>query len=307
MGHDHSHGPTGLDPNSRAGARYAKRLAITLGLVVVFLVVQVVGGILTGSLALLSDAGHMATDAVGIAMAMAAIHLASRPDRRDHRTFGLYRLEILAALANSMLLIGVAIWVVYEAINRIGDEPEIPAGWVLVVGAVGLAVNVVGFLLLRGGAEESLNIRGAYLEVLADLIGSVAVVLGALIIAVTGYNWIDSIVGVALAVFIVPRAIKLGRDTLRVIIQAAPPHIDVGEVTAQLEEIDGVVGVHDFHVWTLTSDMDVLTAHIMTTIETEPHAVLDQAREMLSEQHGIHHATLQVEPETHKGCEELTW
>lgn len=303
MGHDHHHGPAA----GRAAERHRRPLTIALGLVVAFLVVQVVAGVLTGSLSLLSDAGHMATDALGLAMALAAIHLASRPERRSARTFGLYRLEILAALANSILLLGVAAYVLFEAAQRLREPVEVASVPVVVVGVLGLVVNVVSFLLLREGAQESINVQGAYLEVLADMLGSIGVVVGAAVIWATGWTWVDPVVGAAIGVFIVPRAIRLGREALRILLQQAPAATDLDGIDSDLRGIDGVVDVHDLHVWTLTSDMEVLTAHVVTTDDTEAHGVLDSARDVLARRHGISHATLQVEPASHEGCDELDW
>jgi cobalt-zinc-cadmium efflux system protein len=303
MGHDHHHGPAA----GRAGERHRRPLTVALALVLVFLVVQVVAGVLTGSLALLSDAGHMATDALGLAMALAAIHLATASRRRDRRTFGLYRLEILAALANSVLLVGVAAYVFFEAAQRLRSPAEVASGPVLVVGVLGLVVNVVSFRLLREGAQESINLEGAYLEVLADLLGSFAVVAGAVVIWLTGWTWVDPVVGAGIGLFILPRALRLGREALRILLQHAPAGADLDGIAVGLEGIDGVVGVHDLHLWTLTSDMDVLTAHVMTDDGVDAHGVLDRARELLASDHGISHATLQVEPVSHHGCEELDW
>ncbi len=303
-GHTHHHSPS-LD--AQGAARHRRPLAIALGLTVGFLVVQVVVGLATGSLALLSDAGHMATDALGLSMALAAIHLAAKGATHGSRTFGLHRLEILAALANAGLLIGVAVYVLVEAAMRIGDPPEVASVPVFVVGLLGLAVNVTAYLLLREGAEESINVRGAALEVMADLIGSVGVVLAALIMWSTGWAWVDPLVGAAIGLFILPRAWQLGRDALRILLQHAPQDADLEGIAADLSDIPGVIDVHDLHLWTLTSNMHVLTAHVMTTDDTDAHAVLDRAREVLQSDHGIGHATLQVEPASHSGCAELGW
>jgi cobalt-zinc-cadmium efflux system protein len=304
MAHDHHHP---VAPAGRAGARHQRALAISFVLVVAFLGVQLGVGITTGSLALLSDAGHMATDAIGLGVAMLAIRIASHHEPTRHQTFGLYRLEILAALLNSILLFGVAGYVLFEAIDRLRNPEHVASVPVFVVGMIGLTVNVVSFRLLRVGASESLNVEGAYLEVMADMVGSIGVIVGATVLWITGWTWVDPVIGVAIGVFVLPRAWRLGREALRVILQAAPADIDLDEVAAQLGAIPGVVGVHDLHVWTLTSEMEVLTAHLMTEGTTDGHAVLDQARALLAERHGIDHATLQVEPDTHVGCEELTW
>lgn len=303
-GHTHRHSPP-LD--AQGAARHRRPLAIALALTVGFLVVQVAVGLVTGSLALLSDAGHMATDALGLSMALAAIHLASKGATQGARTFGLHRLEILAALANAGLLVGVAVYVLVEAVSRFGEPPEIASVPVFVVGLIGLAVNVVAFLLLRQGAEESINVRGAALEVMADLIGSIGVVLAAVIMWSTGWAWVDPLIGAAIGVFILPRAWQLGRDALRILLQHAPADADLEGITSDLSGIPGVVDVHDLHLWTLTSNMHVLTAHLMTSEETDPHSVLTEARELLQSAHGIGHATLQVEPASHEGCSELGW
>ena len=301
--HGHEHGAAVM----RAGARHVRPLFISFGLILVFLVVQVVTGIITGSLALLSDAGHMATDALGLGMALAAIHAASNARISAQRTFGLYRLEILAALVNAALLFAVAGYVLYEAARRLGDPPNVASTPVLVVGTVGLAVNVVAFLLLRAGAKESLNLQGAYLEVLSDTIGSVGVIVAAIVWGITGWGWVDPVIGAAIGVFILPRSYRLGREAVRILVQAAPARIDLGQVRDDLAAIDGVVDVHDLHVWTLTSEMDVASAHVMVRTGTDAHTVLDQARDVLAQRHGLAHATVQVEPDNHEGCNEMTW
>ena len=306
MTHQHSHGHG--DAARRAGARHIRPLAISFALIVAFLAVQVVVGVVTGSLALLSDAGHMATDALGLGMAIAAIQAASGRGRTNpQRTFGLYRLEILAALLNAVLLFAVAAYVLFEAIGRIGDGRDIASVPVLVVGTVGLVVNVIAFLLLREGAKESLNMRGAYLEVLSDLLGSFGVIVAAIMWGITGWRWVDPVIGAVIGVFILPRAWRLGREALLVLVQAAPSRLDIPALQRELATIAGVVDVHDIHVWTLTSEMEVATAHLMVSVGTDSHAVLDQARQLLADQHGITHATLQVEPEDHRGCDEVNW
>ena len=271
------------------------------------MVVEVVGGILTNSLALLSDAGHMLTDVIGIGMALAAIRLARRGSERSHRTFGWYRLEILAALANAVLLFGVAGYVLVEAVRRFRDPADVLGVPMLVVASLGLTANLVAFALLREGSKESLNVKGAYLEVLADTVGSVGVIVGAIVLQLTGWAWVDPAVGVAIGVWIIPRTIRLAGQALRILVQAAPPGTDIDALRADLAAVDGVVDVHDLHVWTLTSDMDVVSAHLMVGVATDHHGVLDQARDLLRDRYGIGHATLQVEPEDHVGCDEVGW
>jgi cobalt-zinc-cadmium efflux system protein len=291
----------------RAGERHKGRLAVALAVLCTFMVVEVVGGILTGSLALLSDAGHMLTDVLGIGMALAAIQLASRSGPHPHRTFGLYRLEILAALANAVLLVGVAIYVLVEAIRRFADPADVLAGPMLVIATLGLVANLVAFFLLRDGATESLNVEGAYLEVLADTVGSVGVIVGAIVLHFTGWTWVDPLVGVAIGLWILPRTWRLGAQALRILVEAAPPGTDLVAIQSDLSNVAGVVDVHDLHVWTLTSDMEAATVHLMVRTGTDGHAVLDQARSILVERYGISHATLQVEPDDHEGCTEIGW
>jgi cobalt-zinc-cadmium efflux system protein len=303
MGHDHAHGHT---HGVRAGARHKRRLLAALVVLAVITVVEVVAGFVTNSLALLSDAGHMLTDVGGLGMALAAIHVADRSPREHQRTYGLYRLEILAALANALLLFGVAVYVVWEAVRRWGDAPEVLAGPMFVVAVLGLVANVIAFALLREGSSESLNVEGAYLEVMSDLIGSVGVIVAAVVIAVTEWAWVDPVVGVAIGLFILPRTWRLGAQAVRILVQAAPPGLDLEALEADLRGLHGVVDVHDLHVWTLTSEMDVASVHLMVRDGTDTHGVLDRARVVMREAR-IDHATLQVEPDTHVGCDEVSW
>lgn len=305
--HDHSHGGGGHNHGSalaRSGEAAKRPLTLALGLSLLTFVIQVVVGALTGSLALLTDSAHVLTDGVGIALALAAVILATR-SRRPERTFGLYRLEVLSALANAVLLLAVAAWALYEAVQRIQDPPEVPGWPVLVVGVVGLITNLVALRLLSEGG--SLAAEGARLEVLADTVGSVGVVAGGAIIIVTGATVVDAWVGLAIALWIVPRSLRLAASALRVLVQAAPAGLDLDVIHDDLATIPDVVGIHDLHLWTLTSDMEVFTAHVMVSTDADHHAVLDQARVLLADRHGIHHATLQVEPEDHQGCDELDW
>ncbi len=307
---DHDHG-VGL---ARAGERHLPRLLGAFAIIFVFFVIEAIAGFATNSLALLSDAGHMLTDVVGLGMALAAIHLASRferrsrsVERRSSHTFGLYRLEIVAAFVNAMLLIVVAGWVFVEAVRRLTGEPDVLGVPMLVVAVLGLAANLAAFLLLRDGAEDSINMEGAYLEVLADTVGSVGVILAAILLEAFGWTWVDPVIGAAIALWILPRSWRLGRKALRILLQAAPDHIDLDQMAVDLAAIPGVVDIHDLHVWTLTSDMEAASAHLVIRAGTDAHGVLDRARHLLDDRYHIGHATLQVEPDDHHGCHELTW
>lgn len=286
-------------------AQHSRRLAIVLAMLVAFIGVELVTGLLTGSLSLLSDAAHMGTDALGVGMALAAV-VAARRSVSGARTYGLYRLEILAALANTVLLFAVAGYVVWEAIGRWADPPPISTGPMLVVAVIGLGVNVIGFRLLKV-ADDSLNLRGARLELVADLLGSIGVIAAAVIVRSTGWLLADPLIATALGIFVLPRAFKLGREAVRILVQEAPPHLDVGRIRERLASLPRVVDVHDLHVWTLTSGMDVFSAHLMIEDDADPHSTLDSARFMLQEDFKIKHATLQVEPQAHTGCTELSW
>lgn len=292
MGHGHGHAPRS------ASGRMVGRLWWAFGIAAAFMLAEFAVGWATSSLALLSDAAHMLTDVIGVGLALAAIMAAKRASGRPNRTFGLYRAEVLAALANAVLLFGVAGYVLFEAVDRLGDPPAVPGWPVLLTAVAGLAANVVSFLLLREGAKDSINVRGAYLEVLADLIGSVGVILSAAVTLLFGWRYADTIVGVAIGLWVLPRTYVLARRALRILFQHAPEKVDVTELTAKLTALPGVVEVHDLHVWTLTSGMEVVSAHI--TADGESESVLVAARDLLEHEYGIEHATLQIEGPTYK-------
>jgi len=265
----------------------------------VFLVIEVTVGLATGSLALLSDAGHMFTDVLGVGMALAAITAARGSRNTDRRTFGLYRAEVLAALANAVLLFVVAAWVLVEAARRFADPPEVPGLALMLTAAAGLVANLVVFALLRDGAKESLNVRGAYLEVLADTLGSVGVLIAGAVTSMFDWRYADPLVAIAIGVFVLPRTWSLGRQAVLILVQAAPAHVDVAAVQSGLAELAGVSDVHDVHVWTLTSGMEVGSAHLQIIAAADPAAVLSSAQELLLRVHRLPHFTVQVEP---PGC-----
>lgn len=290
MGHDHSHAGS-------AGARHRAPLLIAFAITAAYMVVEVVVGVAVGSLALVSDAAHMGTDVLGLGMALAAITLGARRSN-PQRTYGLYRLEVLAALANGVLLIGVAVYVLYEAVRRFQEPPEVPGVPLIVVAVIGLAVNLVSFRLLQAGAKESLNMKAASLEVLGDLLGSVGVIVAAIVLLTTGWAYADPIIGVLIGLFILPRTIVLLRGTLRVLLEAAPPEIDVDEVKRVIEDVEGVATVHDLHVWTITSGMESASGHVVLETGADYDATLRQVLDRLRDQFRIEHATIQCEPRT---------
>jgi cobalt-zinc-cadmium efflux system protein len=250
----------------------------------------------------------MVTDVLGVGMALGAIVLARRSGPTSNRTFGFYRAEVLAVLGNALLLFGVAGYVLVSAIGRIGNPPEVSGLPVLLAASAGLIANLVSFFLLRSGAQDSLNVRGAYLEVLADLIGSVGVLVSGAVTLLTGWRYADLIIGVAIGLFVLPRTYVLAKQALRILFQHAPKGLDMDALTAELAALPGVADVHDLHVWTLTSGMEVASAHLTVTADAISAEVLDSAQMLLADKHSIEHATLQIEPrESTQRCQEQSW
>jgi len=303
MGAGHSHGP----PAAHAGSRYRRRLSIAWALTLAFFAVELTTGIWSGSLALISDAGHMAADVIGLSAALFAFRYAVRGDTTGTRTFGNYRAEIFASGFTVLVMLGIGTYTVIAAIERIGGDTEVASTPMLVVGAIGLVVNAIAIGLLRSGASESLNVKGAYLEVVADAAGSVGVMIAAILIAWTGDPIWDTLVALAIAVFVIARAVVLGRQVLAVLGQHAPPGMNAHQVAEELMALDGVRDVHDLHLWTLTSGMPVATAHLVTYDRVDTHAVLDAATDLLRDRYALEHATLQVESADHTGCEDVSW
>ncbi|SBW26231.1 cation efflux protein [Candidatus Protofrankia californiensis] len=263
------------------------------------------GGLVSGSLALLADAGHMATDAAGLGLALIAAVLAQRP-ATEVRTFGLARMEILAAVVNAAVLFALAGYILVEAGRRLTDSPEIGTGLMLVVALVGLAANAVSLWVLRHGQRTSLNVRGAYLEVLGDLLGSAAVVVAAVVIALTGFERADAVASVLVAVMILPRTWGLLREAVDVLLEATPRNVDLAAVRAHILAVPGVIGVHDLHAWTITSGLPVLSAHVVVddaTANGEQGQVLDRLGECLADHFDVEHCTFQVEPVRHRDHE----
>lgn len=307
MGAGHGHGPEHGVAAGHVGGSYRVRLAVVFGLTAAFFAVELVAALLSGSLALLSDAGHMAADVVALGSALVATAVATRPDSTGRRTYGSYRAEIFASGLAVLIMIGVGVYVLVEAVSRVGESSPVGSGTMLLVGAVGLVVNIVGIVVLRSGAQESLNVRGAYLEVVADAAGSVGVMVAAVLIWATGSTVWDLVVAAAIAVFVVVRALILGQQVLAVLAQHAPEGIDPTEVAEALLRVEGVEEVHDLHLWTLTSGMHVGTVHLVVR-DCERHTdALGGARSILLEGYGIDHVTVQIEAPERAGCHELNW
>ncbi|MDF0513082.1 cation diffusion facilitator family transporter [Agromyces sp. H3Y2-19a] len=296
MAHDHAH--------DHAATANRTRLWIAIAIIGAFVLVQVIGGLLSGSLALLADAGHMTSDLIGLIVALVAAFVAARP-ATDRQTYGFRRAEVFGALINGVILVVVAVTVTIRAIGRLvtgaeGEAHEVQGGMMLVIAVLGLVANIAAMLVLRGGAKDSINLRGAYLEVLGDTIGSALVIIAAIVILLTGWNAADPIASLGIAVLIVPRALSLLRDVVRVLSESAPADTDVAEIRDHLLGTAGVVAVHDIHVWQITSGQPVFTAHV----EVEPEvfeagragALLDELGGCLSEHFDVAHSTFQLEP-----------
>lgn len=294
MGAGHSHG----NADSRVS-----RMIIASAILGVFFVVEVITALSINSLALLADAGHMLTDLVALFMGLTAVLLARRGSTSPARTYGWHRAEVFTAVANALLLLGVAGFILYEAFERLGTAPEIPGWPMIVVALVGLGANVAVMLLLRSQSENSLAVKGAYMEVVADAVSSVGVLIAGIVTLTTGWPYADTVVAVLVALWVLPRAIALARAALRILSESSPAHIDVDELRAALAAVDGVTEVHDLHVWTLVPGKDMATAHLST--DGRSGRVLEDARAVLAAR-GLDHATVQVEPPSARECPEQT-
>ena len=278
-----------------AAGKNKGRLKIVFGLTSVYLVAEVIGGLVTGSLALIADAGHMLTDVAGLGFALLAIRFAEKPASPE-RTYGYYRAEILAALANAVILIGISFYILFEAYRRFRDPPEIASGAMLVVGAIGLAVNIVGALILRSGAQASLNLKGAYFEVLSDLLTSIGVIIASILMITTGWYYADPIISAGIGLFILPRTWALLKEAVGVLLEGTPAEVDMGGLRSAVAATGGVAGVHDLHVWSLTSGTNAMSLHVVLDDGASYAAVLAEVHRKIVTDFPIAHATVQVEP-----------
>ncbi|WP_051950988.1 cation diffusion facilitator family transporter [Actinacidiphila yeochonensis] len=293
-------------PGGTAGAAHRGRLRIALAITVLVLVTEVVGGLLTGSLALLADAGHMATDAAGLGMALLAVGIAARPPS-ERRTFGLARAEILAAVLNAVLLFCVGVFIFYEGVRRLISPEGFDGGATIVFGLVGLVANSVSLMVLTGGQRESLNVRAAFLEVLSDALGSFAVVVSAVVFLTTGWPEADAVASLLIGVLIVPRTWQLLREAVDVLLEAAPRDVDMAQVRRHITGLKGVEGVHDLHAWTITSGLRVLSAHVVVSQEVLDsvgyESMLHDLQGCLGAHFDVEHCTFQLEPAGHQAHE----
>ncbi|MCB5291872.1 cation diffusion facilitator family transporter [Arthrobacter sp. SO3] len=301
MGHDHSHSH-GISASATGTAKHRKRLIAVLAITLAVVLIQIIGALVSGSLALLADAGHMLSDAAGVFIALLAAWIAARP-ASDQRTYGYQRAEVLAALANALVLIVISVVIFTEAIRRMGSAPEVHTDVMLYAAVLGAVANLVSLLILRGGQKESLNVRGAYLEVLGDLLGSFAVIAAALVIMVSGYQAADTIASIVIALMILPRAWHLLRDVVDVLLEATPKGVEVQLIREHILAVEGVVSVHDIHIWTITSGVPVFSAHVVVEDGALGARGADQVLDKLVSCLGSHfdteHCTFQLEPLSH--------
>ncbi|HKP12968.1 MAG TPA: cation diffusion facilitator family transporter [Blastocatellia bacterium] len=285
MGHNHSHTPAGKNK---------RRLAVVLALTTFYLVAEVVGGLVTGSLALLADAGHMLTDVAGLGLALLAIWFAERPATPE-RTYGFYRVEILAALANAIVLIGISLYVLFEAYERFRNPPEVQSTVMLAVAGIGLVINIIGIRILRAGSQESLNMKGAYFEVLSDMLTSIGVIIAGLIMLTTGWYYADPLISAGIGIFILPRTWMLLKDAVGVLLEGTPSDVNLAELREAIGSVAGVAGVHDLHVWSLTSGVNALSVHVVRADGALHDEVLVAVQRRMTTDFKIAHATVQVE------------
>lgn len=293
----HGGGSTGT-----AAAQHAGRLKWALGLTATYMVAEVIGGLVTGSLALLADAAHMLTDVGGLALALLAIHFAAR-EATPQRTYGYLRMEVLSALTNAVVLLLLTVYILYEAYQRFLAPPDVLSGPMLIVASIGLVVNLVSMRLLAGGSSESLNIKGAYFEVLSDMLGSIGVIAAALLMMWKGWALADPIIGAGIGLFIVPRTWTLLKEVTHILMEGTPANVDLGLLERKLMEIAGVTAVHDLHVWTVTSGFDAMSGHIVVADVSRGREALREARRVMKDSFGIDHVTIQIEDEASRAAE----
>ncbi len=290
MGHEHGH------HHHHGGATSTRKLAYVLGITAGYTVIEAVGGLLTGSLALLADAGHMLSDAASLVLALSAAWLGGRAATPE-RTFGFKRAEVLAALVNGLALVAISIWILIEAYQRLSDPPQVLGGWMLAVAGLGLVVNLIAAAILFGGHDDNINVAAAARHVLADLLGSVGAVLAAVVILTTGWRYADPVVSVVIALLVFVSSWSILREAVRILLEATPRGVDAATVGAAMAARSGVVEVHDLHIWTITSGFPALAAHVLVAPGDDCHARRRELETMLHDSFGIHHTTLQVDHE----------
>lgn len=288
MGQGHARG------GQSAAGKNKKNLAIVLGLTTAYLIAEIVGGLWTGSLALLADAGHMLTDVAGLALALLAIWFAEKPATPE-RTYGYYRFEILAALTNAVVLIGISLYILYEAYERFKNPPEVESAAMLGIAAIGLVINIVGMFILRAGSKESLNMKGAYFEVLSDMLTSIGVIIAGIIMLTTGWYYADPLISAGIGLFILPRTWALLKESVGVLLEGTPTDVNLENLRDSLTKIEGVAGIHDLHVWSLTSGVNAMSVHAVLMSDDQHDAVMTRVHDFVTKNFKISHVTVQTE------------
>ncbi|MGN6310066.1 MAG: cation diffusion facilitator family transporter [Xanthobacteraceae bacterium] len=285
-----------------AAAQHARKLAWALGLTATYMVAEVIGGLVTGSLALLADAAHMLTDVGGLALALLAIRFAAR-EATPQRTYGYLRMEVLSAQANAVVLLLLTVYILYESYERFVSPPEILSGPMLAVATIGLVVNLISIRLLAAGSSESVNVKGAYFEVLSDMLGSIGVIVAALLMMWKGWRLADPIIGAGIGLFIVPRTWFLLKQVTHILMEGVPSNVDIALLQDKLLKIKGVISVHDLHVWTITSGFDAMSCHLVVSDISGQRDVLLESRRIMKEDYDIDHVTIQVEDQALRASE----
>lgn len=280
--------------HSSAGYKNKKQLKFVLLLTGSYLVAEVIGGIVTKSLALLADAGHMLTDVGGLALALFAINMTQRA-ASPKRTYGYYRAEILAALTNAVLLIGISLYILYEAYQRFRNPPEVSSKAMLIVASIGLIINIIGMLILRKSSQQSLNMKGAYFEVLSDMLTSIGVIIAAIIMLTTGWYYADPIISAGIGLFILPRTWILLKDAVGVLLEGTPSDVNIASLKETVLKIEGVIDLHDLHVWSLTSGMNAMSAHVAIKEGVSAKKMMEDIQATIKAGFKIEHTTIQVD------------
>jgi cobalt-zinc-cadmium efflux system protein len=294
MSHSHAERGGSSEGHSHGQGANKKALAVVLALTLTYMVAEIVGGLITGSLALLADAAHMASDNVALGLALFAFWLSAKPPT-PNRSFGYKRTEILAALFNGITIVAVSLWIFYEAYRRLQDPPEVLGGWMMAVAVVGLLVNLAGTVILTRSAGENLNMQGALRHVMADLLGSIGVIVAAVVIVVTGWSYADPMISAFIGALILVSSYKLLKDSVGILLEGSPPGIDAEEVGRNMARMQGVTEVHDLHIWTVTSGFPALAAHVLVGAEEDCHGRRRELEALLINEYGIEHTTLQVD------------
>ncbi|WNC16930.1 cation diffusion facilitator family transporter [Brevibacillus brevis] len=300
MGHDHDHDHAHGHHHHHGRGASKKALLSSLLIISLFLIVEIIGGFLTNSLALLSDAGHMLSDASALLLSLLALHFASSPPSA-RKTFGMHRFEILAALINGVTLVVISVFILWEAYQRLLQPPKVASGMMILIATIGLLANIAAaFVLMRGDYKENMNVRSAFLHVLGDLLGSVGAIIGGIFMWAFGWYIADPLISIIVAILIIASAWRVTKESVHILLEGAPGRLDTTRIAEKLNQLPGVTAVHDLHVWTVTSGFESLTCHLIVEDDLASYPILSDALHLLQHEFGITHATIQIENSTVK-------